>query len=424
MANNQKSNVFAIGVMFLLFFMIAFVTNFAGSMGVIVKGQFGASNAMAQLGTLANFIAYAFMGIPAGHILKRKGYKFTSLAAVTVGFVGVGIQFMSGYVESFAVYVLGAFIAGLSMTMLNIVVNPMLNTLGGGGNKGNQLIQLGGSLNSVGGTIAPILLGYLIGGAITENTQVGDAAPAMIAAMAIFALAFVIIALSAIPEPHMETAEEKAARLSGTAKKDPHGPMSFRHFVLGAIAIFFYVGVEVGIPNTANIYMSGLEGVGPAIAGTVVGFYWFCMMLGRLFGGVVGAKVSSKAMLTVSCTMALVFVGCIMFIPETVKMTVPVVNAQVPVSMVFMFLCGLCTSVMFGSIFNLATEGLGKYTPVASGIFMALICGGGIMPFLQGLVADAAGFINSYWVVVLGIVYMLAYGLFGTKNVNKNIPVE
>ena len=424
MANNQKSNVFAIGVMFLLFFMIAFVTNFAGSMGVIVKGQFGASNAMAQLGTLANFIAYAFMGIPAGHILKRKGYKFTSLAAVTVGFVGVGIQFLSGYVESFGVYVLGAFIAGLSMSMLNIVVNPMLNTLGGGGNKGNQLIQLGGSLNSVGGTIAPILLGYLIGGAITENTQVGDAAPAMIAAMAIFALAFVIIALSAIPEPHMETAEEKAARLSGTAKKDPHGPMSFRHFVLGAIAIFFYVGVEVGIPNTANIYMSGLEGVGPAIAGTVVGFYWFCMMLGRLFGGAVGAKVSSKTMLTVSCSLALVFVGCIMFIPETVKMTVPVVNAQVPVSMVFMFLCGLCTSVMFGSIFNLATEGLGKYTPVASGIFMALICGGGIMPFLQGLVADAAGFINSYWVVVLGIVYMLAYGLFGTKNVNKDIPVE
>ena len=423
MANNQKSNVFAIGVMFLLFFMIAFVTNFAGSMGVIVKGQFGASNAMAQLGTLANFIAYAFMGIPAGHILKRKGYKFTSLAAVTVGFVGVGIQFLSGYVESFGVYVLGAFIAGLSMTMLNIVVNPMLNTLGGGGNKGNQLIQLGGSCNSVGGTIAPILLGYLIGGAITENTQVGDAAPAMIAAMAIFALAFVIIALSAIPEPHMETAEEKAARLSGTAKKDPHGPMSFRHFVLGAIAIFFYVGVEVGIPNTANIYMSGLEGVGPAIAGTVVGFYWFCMMLGRLFGGAVGAKVSSKAMLTFACVLALIFVGCIMFIPESVKMTVPVVDAQVPVSMVFMFLCGLCTSVMFGSIFNLATEGLGKYTPVASGIFMALICGGGIMPFLQGLVADAAGFINSYWVVVLGLVYMLLYGLVGTKNVNKDIPV-
>ncbi len=420
---NQKSNVFAIAVMFLLFFMIAFVTNFAGSMGVIVKNQFGASNAMAQLGTLANFIAYACMGIPAGIILKRKGYKFTSLAAVTVGFVGVGVQFLSGYVESFGVYVLGAFIAGFSMCMLNIVVNPMLNTLGGGGNRGNQLIQLGGSCNSVGGTIAPIFLGYLIGGSM-DNASVGDAAPAMIAAMAIFALAFVIIGLSNIPEPHMETAEEKAARLSGKVKKDQYGPMSFRHFVLGAIAIFFYVGVEVGIPNTANLYMSGLEGVGPAIAGTLVGFYWFLMMCGRLVGGVVGGKVSSKAMLTTVCSVALIFVLCIMFIPESVKVTVPVANVEVPMSMVFMFLCGLCTSVMWGSIFNLAAEGLGKYTPVASGIFMALVCGGGVLPFIQGLAADAVGFIQSYWVIVIGICYMLFYALAGSKNVNKDIPVE
>ena len=423
METKQKSNVFAIGVMFLLFFMIAFVTNFAGSMGVIVKNQFGASNAMAQLGTLANFIAYACMGIPAGHILKRKGYKFTSLAAVLVGLVGVAIQFASGYVESFSVYVLGAFVAGFSMTMLNIVVNPMLNTLGGGGNKGNQLIQLGGSLNSVGGTIAPILLGYLIGGQAATAT-VADAAPALIIAMAIFAVAFVVIYFSAIPEPHMETAEEKAARLSGQAKKDPHGPMSFRHFVLGAAGIFFYVGVEVGIPNTANIYMSGLEGVGPVVAGTVVGFYWFCMMLGRLLGGAIGGKVSSKQMLTVACSLAIAFVLCLMFIPDPVRMTVPVVDAQVPVSMVFMFLCGLCTSVMFGSIFNLATEGLGKYTPVASGIFMAMICGGGVLPFIQGLVADATNFITSYWVVIAGLAYMLLYGLFFSKNVNKDIPVE
>ncbi len=424
MGQNQKGNGMAIAVMFMLFFMIAFVTNFAGSMAIIAKSQFEASNAMAQLGTLANFLAYAFMGIPAGIILKRKGYKFTSLAAVVVGIVGVGVQLLSGYVASFEVYVLGAFIAGFSMTMLNIVVNPMLNTLGGGGNKGNQLVQLGGSCNSIGGTLAPILLGYLIGGQVTENTSVSDAAPAMLIAMGIFALAFVVISLSKIPEPHMETAEEKAARKAGNVKKDPHGPMSFRHFVLGAIAIFFYVGVEVGIPNTANLYMSGLEGVGPAIAGTLVGFYWFCMMIGRLIGGAVGGKVSSKAMLSFSCALNIVFILCMMFIPETVKMSVPGVDAQVPVSMVFMFLCGLCTSVMFGSIFNLATEGLGKYTPVASGIFMALICGGGIIPFVQNLAADHVGFIQSYWVIIASLAYMLAYGLFFSKNVNKDIPTE
>ena len=151
--SKKNGNILAIIVMFALFFMIAFVTNFARSIGVIVTRQFGASKAMSQLGTLANFIAYACMGIPAGIILKRRGYKFTALAAVIVGLVGVAVQWISGYAGSFAVYVAGAFIAGFSMCMLNIVVNPMLNTLGGGGNAGNRLIQLGGSCNSIGGTI-------------------------------------------------------------------------------------------------------------------------------------------------------------------------------------------------------------------------------------------------------------------------------
>ena len=415
---NSKSNILPIVVMFLLFFMIAFVTNFAGSMGVIVKTQFGASNAMAQLGTLANFIAYAVMGVPAGIILKRKGYKFTSLLAVSVGFVGVGVQWLSGYAESFGVYVLGAFIAGFSMCLLNIVVNPMLNTLGGGGKRGNQLIQFGGSCNSIGGTLAPIILGYLIGGSAAA-AQVGDAAPAMLAAMLIFLLAFVIISLTKIPEPHIETAEQRAA---AKANKDQYSPLSFRHFVLGAIAIFFYVGVEVGIPNTANLYMSNNPAVGPAIAGTVVGLYWLMMMFGRLLGGAVGGKVSSKAMLVAVSSLAIVMLLCVMFFPETWVVTFK--GIELPVSMILMFLCGLMTSVMWGAIFNLAAEGLGKYTPAASGIFMALVCGGGILPFFQNLLADHTNYLISYIVPIAGLLYILFYALVGSKNVNKNIPTE
>ena len=415
---NNKSNILPIVVMFLLFFMIAFVTNFAGSMGVIVKTQFGASNAMAQLGTLANFIAYAVMGVPAGIILKRKGYKFTSLLAVSVGFVGVGVQWLSGYAESFGVYVLGAFIAGFSMCLLNIVVNPMLNTLGGGGKRGNQLIQFGGSCNSIGGTLAPIILGYLIGGSAAA-AQVGDAAPAMLAAMLIFLLAFVIISLTKIPEPHIETAEQRAA---AKANKDQYGPLSFRHFVLGAIAIFFYVGVEVGIPNTANLYMSNNPAVGPAIAGTVVGLYWLMMMFGRLIGGAVGGKVSSKAMLVAVSSLAIVMLLCVMFFPEAWVVTFK--GIELPVSMILMFLCGLMTSVMWGAIFNLAAEGLGKYTPAASGIFMALVCGGGILPFFQNLLADHSNYLISYVVPIAGLLYILFYALVGSKNVNKDIPTE
>ena len=352
MAENQKKQNFTLPiiVMFALYFMIAFVTNFAGSMGVIVQNQFGASNAMSQLGTLANFIAYACMGIPAGHLLKRKGYKFTSLTAVIVGLVGVGIQFLSGPMASFGVYVLGAFVAGFSMCMLNIVVNPMLNTLGGGGNRGNQLNMFGGTLNSLGGTLAPVLLGYLIGGQ-AATAQVADAAPAMIIAMAIFAVAFVVISLTKIPEPHLESAEEKAARLSGKLAKDPVGPLSFRHFVLGAIAIFFYVGVENGVPNTANLFLS--KEVGPDVAGTVISVYWFLMLVGRLLGSVVAGKVSSKAMLTTMSTLALAFILCIIMFPGTM-VNMPIVNVAIPLNFLFVPLCGLCTSIMWGSIFNLA----------------------------------------------------------------------
>ena len=415
---NKKSNILPIVVMFLLFFMIAFVTNFAGSMGVIVKTQFGASNAMAQLGTLANFIAYAVMGIPAGVILKRKGYKITSLLAVSVGFIGVGVQWLSGYVESFGVYVLGALIAGFSMCLLNIVVNPMLNTLGGGGKRGNQLIQFGGSCNSIGGTLAPVILGYLIGGT-AEAANVGDAAPAMLAAMCIFLLAIVIISLTKIPEPHIETPEQREA---AKANKNQHSPLSFRHFVLGAVAIFFYVGVEVGIPNTANLYMSANPAVGPAIAGTIVGLYWLMMMFGRLLGGAVGGKVSSKAMLVTVSSLAIAMLVGVMFFPETWVVTFK--GVELPISMILMVLCGLMTSVMWGAIFNLAAEGLGKYTPAASGIFMAMVCGGGILPFFQNLMADHTNYLISYVVPILGLLYILFYALVGSKNVNKDIPTE
>ncbi|MCR5560481.1 MAG: MFS transporter [Bacteroidales bacterium] len=423
MTNSVKKQNYtpAIVVMFALFFMIAFVTNLAGSMGVIVTNQFGASKALSQLGTLANFIAYACMGIPAGIILKRKGYKFTALAAVTVGFIGVGIQFLSGYMESFLVYVLGAFVAGFSMCMLNIVVNPMLNTLGGGGNRGNQLIQWGGSCNSIGGTIAPIFVGWLVGGSIADAT-VAKAAPVMIIAMAIFALAFIIIRFTQIPEPHMETAEEKAARKAGNKAKDAHSPLSFRHFTLGAIAIFFYVGIEVGIPNTANVYYSGLDWVGPALAGTMIGGYWLSMLIGRLVGATIGNKVSSKVMLSVMSSVAILFILLAIFIPQSVQIQVG--GNAIPLSFGFLILCGLCTSIMWGSIFNLAVEGLGKYTAAASGIFMTLVCGGGIIPFIQNLLADFVGSMQSYWLIVACLGFLVYYALLGSKNVNKDIPVE
>lgn len=420
MQNNQtisrKSYALPIAMMFALLFLIAFVTNLAGSMGVILKNQFETSNAVSQLGTFANFLAYAFMGVPAGIILKRKGYKFTSLLAIAVGIAGVGIQCLSGVAGSFAVYVAGAFVAGFSMCMLNVVAMPMLNTLGGGGNKGNSFIQFGNTFNSVGGTITPILVGYLVGDFATA--QIADAYPAMYIAMGVFALAFVVIALNKIPEPHLQSAKEREDEKK--QPKDKYSPLSFRHFVLGAIAIFFYVGIENGIPNTANLYIS--EVVNPAVAGSVIGVYWFLMMCGRFIGAAVGSFISSKNMLAGVATLGIILVLCALLVPDTAQINL--FGAELPLSMLFIPLCGLATSVMFGGIFNLSTEGLGKYTPVASGIYMALVCGGGVIPVLQNYLADRFGAVQSYWIVVLCLLYILWYALSGCKNVNKNIPVD
>lgn len=429
MTTEKKSYALPIAMMFALFFMIAFVTGLPSPMGVIVAKQFGASSFESNLGFFANFIAYAFMGIPAGMMLKRIGYKKTALSAITVGFIGVGVQFLSGQAQNFTVYLIGAFISGFSMCMLNTVVNPMLNTLGGGGNKGNQLIQFGGSINSVAATITPMLVGYLMGAEAGRTIE--KANPALFLAMGIFALAFIVLAFVKIPEPHITSK-------TLVKEKDPYGPMSFRHFILGIIAIFVYVGVEIGIPSTANLLMTqplvkGGLAMDAAVAGSVVGTYWLLMLVGRLLGAAVGAKISSKLMMGVVSSVALVLLVIAIFCPLNVSVSMPAIQSEggfsfalvkVPLSVMFFVLCGLCTSVMWGSIFNLAVEGLGKYTAAASGLFMVMVCGGGILPLLQGFVADRTNYISSYWVIVVAVAYMLFYALIGSKNVNKNIVTK
>lgn len=510
-------------VMFFLFAMISFVTGFQNPFGVILKAQLGLSNFQSQLGAAANFIAYAIMGIPAGILLQRKGYKFSAISAVLVGLVGVVIMFLSSLVEGqqliFTIYLIGALVAGFSMCMLNTVVNPMLNTLGGGGKTGNQLIQFGGTLNSLAATICPIFVGILIGN-VSKETSLIDAQPALYVAGGVFLLAFVVLALAKLPEPILdEIKANKAAGKAAAAAPSLGGALGFRHFVLGAIAIFLYIGIEIGIPQIANVYMTAQTteqaqetirlyeaqntvaetvdpmaavvaeelataeaeetatealnheeegfiaastemadpsaagiaeataqeesakctgndccdkkvitvdeyeaaqaivngdikpglGIGAAIAGALVGMYWFMMLIGRLVGGVVGGKISSRAMLTGVASLSLILILAGIFADPATTVSAPGFSSdggslsfgmfEVPINILFFVLCGLCTSVMWGGIFNLAVEGLGKYTAVASGFFMVMVCGGGIILPIQAGIADSFGYLHhtGFW---------------------------
>ena len=387
----QNGNLIAIITMFFLFAMISFVTNLAAPFGTIWKNQYAGANTLGMMGNMMNFLAYLFMGIPAGNMLVKIGYKKTALIAMAVGFFGLLTQYISSLVGAdvsvfsmgeytiklnFIIYLLGAFICGFCVCMLNTVVNPMLNLLGGGGNKGNQLIQAGGALNSLSGTLTPLFVGVLIG-SVTPQTAMSDVAPLLFIAMGVFIFTFIIISFVSIPEPHLR---------KGKVQKEqhPHSPWSFRHTVLGVIGIFIYVGIEIGIPGTLNFYLAdstekgaGLLTDGAAIGGAIAAIYWLLMLVGRLASSVISGKVSSRVQLITVSIVAICFILIAIFTPKEVTVSMPGYSADngfqmasVPLSALFLVLCGLCTSIMWGGIFNLAVEGLGKYTAQASGIFI------------------------------------------------------
>lgn len=412
----------AIGVMIALFAMIAFVTNLCTPMAAIIKNQGEISNVLAQIGNYGNFVAYLVMGIPAGMLISKFGYKKTALIGLCVGILGIAIQWYSGQLDAqanlhlvFGVYLLGAFIAGLCMCILNCVVNPMLNLLGGGGNAGNQLIQIGGVFNSTAAVACYILMGALIADA--TKAKIDDATPALLIALAIFVLAFVVIYFTKIEEP--EQAPVQLELISGA--------MGHRHFALGALAIFLYMGIEVGVPNYVMQYLIA-DGIPSGTVGMLVAVYWFMMLIGRFVGASIGSKVSSRAMITTvsSATIVLVLFG--MFAPTDVLVSFPGVDwakleliwQPIPVGIFAFLLVGLCTSVMWGAIFNMAVEGLGKYTAIASGIFMTMVFGCAIMMAIQGAVADATNYITSFWVVVFCAVYILFYALVGSRPSKKD----
>ena len=442
MAQEKKNTqLVAIITMCFIFAMISFVTNMGAPFGNIWGEHFPFAKAW---GNLMNFAAYLFMGIPAGKMLIKFGYKKTALIALIVGIVGLFIQYLSSLVGSdvevftwsgyettkwvegvkqtftqdirvtlnLFIYLLGAFICGFCVCMLNTVVNPMLNLLGGGGNKGNQLIQIGGTLNSLTATLTPLLSGLLVG-EVTKDTSMSKVAPLLFIGIAVFAISYFIISRVQIPEPTLGKEQPKYER----------SPLAFRHCLLGVIAIFFYVGIEIGIPMELNFYVTDFTKGSAAVGGTLAASYWLMMLVGRASSSAISGKVSTKMQLTVVSAVAILLLLIAIFMPESSTFTVS--GKDIPVKCIFIAACGLCTSIMWGGIFNLSVEGLGKYTEAASGIFMTLVVGGGIMPLIQEAMANSSiGIINSYWLVIAMLAYILFYAVIGSKNVNKDIKVD
>lgn len=272
-------------------------------------------------------------------------------------------------------------------------------------------------------------MGALIGDA--SKAKVSAATPALMIALAIFIFALVVIFFTKIQEPQQP--KHKATH-------DQYSCYSFRHFKLGMLAIAVYGAVEVCPPTYILAYLtSAKDAVNPGLGmdagyvGTLSAVYFIFMLIGRFIGGMVGGKVSPKAMITTVSfvAMALVAVGMLLPVEQTIQfpgidyVKMCLIWGEIPVGIFAFMLIGFCASVMWGGIFNLATEGLGKYTAKASGAFMMMVAGFAVVIGLQGFVIDLThNYIGSFVVVLLAAAYIFYYALWGSKNVNTDIPVE
>ena len=408
----MKNRKTAIATMFALYGLVAFVTTLAAPLATVWKAQpeVAGSNALAMLGNLMNYLAYLLMGIPAGCLLRRIGYKNTAILGCLTGGTGILIQWLSGAAHGgFPVYLAGALTSGVALCLLNVVINPMLNTLGGGGSGGNRLNMLGGTFNSFCGALTPLLVGALVG-TVTANTSLADVYPVLYVAMGVFFAAAGVLAFLPLP---------RQLSTSATASSSSRSPLAFSHCRWGLLGIFLFMGTSIGIAGTLNLWLVSL-GHSAATGGFFFSAYVMLMLAGRLTMSAFAQKIPVRTLLAASSLLAFLLIVAGMCV-TTVHVHVPVftgtalVRETVPLTAPVLVLCGLCTSVMWSSIFNLSVEGLGEATAAASGWFMTMVVGGGLLPLFQNYIADKAGFLVSYAVPCGVFAYLVFYSLALSK---------
>lgn len=397
--------------MVFLFFIVGFLTTANTQFQGPLKEAFlskagGLTNTIATLITFSWFLAYPIAGGVGSKWVAKFGYKGTLIRGILVMFLGLFFFFLSSWFTvrfpeadlaisgslipaGYFIFLIGSFTVGASATILQVVLNPYLSACDVKGTQPVQRLAIGGSSNSVGTTIAPYFVtGIVFGGVAMTDVKVEQLTVPFLSLMAVAALLFVIIRRLNLPDIEGTRAEE------GETLED--SVWSFRHLTLGVVAIFFYVGAEVCIGANINMYAIEMDFYSPALLATL---YWGGMLVGRLVGSSL-SKVSPKIQLIVTTSTA----------------TALIILAIILNNLWLLAAVGLFHSIMWGAIFTLSVNKLGKYTNAASGVFMIGVIGGAIFPLLQGLIADLSGGWRLSWLMVIACeLFMLYYAIWGSK---------
>ena len=385
-----------------LFFIFGFITNLNMALVPHLKAIFTLPYAWAMLAESAFFLAYFVFSAPTSKLIETIGYKRTMVVSLFIQVIGCLMFIPAAKMVSFPLFLTAVFVVGAGVTALQTSANPYVSILGPESSSSIRL-NLAQAFNSIGGTIAPLIAGAYI---LTDPAQLASPAsvantvriPYMLIAGGLLLLG---IAVAFMHLPHITQTQEFRPGKEG----DPvlsRSIWSYKHTVLGALGIFFYVGVEVGLASIAVNYFH-LQGMSSAkTASYLVSLYWLGALIGRLLGAGIMTKVRAGKLLGIFGTLAAVSITISMF-----------TSGQVAIGA--LVLCGFFNSVMFPNIFTLGIAGLGPMTSKGAGLIMTAVVGGAVIPYLLGALADRVGIQMSFVLPVICYVYIAFYGFVGHK---------
>lgn len=373
------------------------------------KEAFEVTEGQSQIINFAFFIAYFVMSLPASSLVNKIGYKLSVVAGLGVVALGSACYWFSAYTASAAVFLIATFVVASGIAILQVAANPYLAKLGSP-DRASMRITIAGAMNSLATTIAPAVGGSLIlNETLTVVEREGRVSQTYVLLTILVILVAIVFYLSKLPEIGEVSEEEEEA------DKEVSSVFDFRNFKFAVGGIFTYVGAEVGVAASMGYYV-GKEIDGFSIEQGVkfAAAYWFMAMVGRFLGVPILNAISSQKALTISTLCNIALISGSILLPNDI--VIPLFGADIPLVILLLILVGLFNSVMWGCVFALGVDGLGKYTNIASGYLMMAVAGGAVLPFLQGLLGDEIGIKYAYIVPILCYMYLFFYGMNGYKK--------
>lgn len=389
-----------------LFFIFGFITTLNMALVPHLRSIFDLDYAWAMLAETAFFLAYFVFSAPSAKLIDSIGYKWTMVVSLFIQVVGCLLFIPAAKLINFPLFLAAVFIVGAGVTALQTSANPYVAILGPEHSAPIRL-TLAQAFNSIGALLAP-----LVGGALILSSSPGAESKAALAdtvripyLVIAGALLLLGIAVAFSHLPHIESSPESSLSTESEPIRN-RSILSFRHTVLGAIGIFLYVGVEVGLASIAVNYFKSQGMSSLKTASYLVSLYWGGAMVGRLLGSWMLTKIQAGRLVGIFATSGAGLLIVSMF-------------SSGQVAIWTLVLCGFLNSIQFPNVFALGIAGLGSLTSKGSGLIMTAIVGGAVIPYLIGALADKVGIQGSFVLPMACYLYIAWYGLWGSKPVRK-----